>query len=237
MRSRFFCSLAAQRQAIRHCVPIGKIRRWIFLAAFCAIAVPGFADDRPLVTPDDLKMTEEPLAPGTAAIILYRQVDRNDDSEYAYENHFIRLKISKEEGRRYANIEIPYEKTRGSHIARMSARTIKPDGSFVELTDKPFDKTLLRSKGVKYMAKTFTLPDVQVGSVIEYSYLREEHDFGYTLVAENRQSSVHLSRKLSTNALILKRERYASLREFFQKVRTTDEEQILLHPANAAASN
>ena len=29
---------------------------------------------------------------------------------------------------------------------------------------------MVKAKGVKYMAKTFTLPDVKVGSVIEYVY-------------------------------------------------------------------
>jgi uncharacterized protein DUF3857 len=50
------------------------------------------------------------------------------------------------------------------------ARTIKPDGSIVEFDGKVYDKTIAKAKGLKYSAKTFTLADVQVGSIIEYFY-------------------------------------------------------------------
>src|SRR5439155_12977505 len=33
-----------------------------------------------------------------------------------------------------------------------------------------FDKLVVKAKGVKFQAKTFTLPDVHAGSIIEYSY-------------------------------------------------------------------
>jgi len=50
------------------------------------------------------------------------------------------------------------------------ARTIKPDGSSVNFEGKVLDKTIVKGRGVKYHAKTFTLPDVQVGGIIEYYY-------------------------------------------------------------------
>jgi len=80
------------------------------LAVLSATTVIGFAEDRPPITPDDLKMTAEPLAPGAAAIILYRQVDRDDNSHTGHENNFVRIKILTEEGRKHADVEIPYEK-------------------------------------------------------------------------------------------------------------------------------
>src|SRR5262249_19559801 len=40
-------------------------------------------------------------------------------------------------------------------------------------TGKAFEKTIVKAHGVRYLAKTFTLPDVQVGSIIEYRYKRE----------------------------------------------------------------
>ena len=42
--------------------------------------------------------------------------------------------------------------------------------TIVEFTGKAFDKTIVKARGVKYMAKTFTLPDVQVGCILEYYY-------------------------------------------------------------------
>jgi len=42
---------------------------------------------------------------------------------------------------------------------------------------KVYEQTLEKTKGVKYLAKTFTLPDVQVGSIIEYHYNVDLEDY------------------------------------------------------------
>src|SRR5258708_28839074 len=60
---------------------------------------------------------------------------------------------------------------------------------------------------------------------------------GYSLKAANQHHSVHISRQLHTDAMLLKPQDYSTLRDFFQKVRTTDEEQILLQPGAPTASN
>src|SRR5258708_7945243 len=52
------------------------------------------------ISPEELKMTSEPKAPGAPAIILYRQVDRDDsDVRRADDYTYIREKIFTEEGR------------------------------------------------------------------------------------------------------------------------------------------
>ena len=128
------------------------------------------AEAPPQITPAELSMTSEPLAPGAPAIILYRQVDRDDNTRTGHEDDFVRIKILKEEGRKYADVEIPFYKENGSNIVKIHGRTVRPDGSVANFEGKTFDKSIVKAKGVKYMAKTFTLPDVQVGSIIEYSY-------------------------------------------------------------------
>ncbi|HSS98826.1 MAG TPA: DUF3857 domain-containing protein [Terriglobales bacterium] len=120
-------------------------------------------------SPDELKMTSEPQAPGAPAIILFRQVDRDDNGHTTNEENYVRIKILTEEGRKYADVELEYYKE-SSSIGGIKARTIRPDGTIVNFDGKVFDKTIVKAKGVKYLAKTFTLPDVQVGSIIEYSY-------------------------------------------------------------------
>ena len=120
-------------------------------------------------SPEELKMTSEPLAAGAPAIILYRQVDRDDNGRTSHEDNYLRIKILTEEGRKYADIEIPFFKSSGD-VIHIKARTIRPDGSTVDFDGKAFDKAIVKAKGVKYLAKTFTLPEVQVGSIIEYSY-------------------------------------------------------------------
>src|SRR6266403_1448969 len=121
------------------------------------------------VSPDEIKMTSEPLAPGAPAIILYRQVDRDDNGYTSHEDDYFRIKILTEEGRKHADIEIPFLKG-SQNIVKVKARTIRPDGSIADFGGQVFEKYLVKGKGIKYLAKTFTLPDVQVGSIIEYSF-------------------------------------------------------------------
>src|SRR5216683_1130468 len=149
-----------------------RIGKWVvfglavwMLAAQEAKAGVGFQP----VSPDELKLTSEPQAPGAAAIILYRQVDRDDNGYTSHEDDYLRIKILTEEGRKYANVEIPFLKG-SQNIVKVKARTIRPDGSIADFGGQVFEKYLMKGKGVKYLAKTFTLPDVQVGSIIEYSY-------------------------------------------------------------------
>ena len=149
-----------------------KSARWaVVLLVFPALfSIRTIAADLPPVTPEELKMANEPLAPGAPAIILYRQVDRDDTGNTAHENNFVRIKILTDEGRKYADVEIPFLKENGNNIVGMKGRTIHPDGSVVNFDGNVFEKPIVKAKGLKYMAKTFTLPDVQAGSIIEYSY-------------------------------------------------------------------
>jgi hypothetical protein len=137
------------------------------------------------VVPQELTMTSEPQAPGAPAIILFRQVDRDDYGRTShggavlmgsqqsnadrFEDNYVRIKILTEAGRRYANVEIPLPKEIGI-IGGIKARTIQPDGSVVNFDGKVLDQTIFKRKGFQYLAKTFALSDVQVGSVIEYFY-------------------------------------------------------------------
>jgi len=139
------------------------------------------------VSPDELKMTSEPLAPGAPAIILYRQVDRDDNIHTPHEDNYFRIKILTEEGRKHANVEIEFSKA-FEDVVNMRARTIRPDGSIANFDGKVYEKELVKGRGVKYLAKTFTLPDVQVGSILEYSYtmdLQEHYIFDSHWILSN----------------------------------------------------
>lgn len=138
-------------------------------ALFLALSSPAWGVGFQPVSPDELKMTAEPKAPGAPAIILFREVNRDDRGLTAHEDVYYRIKILTEEGRKYADIEIPFFKDEGS-IVNLHARTIRPDGTIVEFSGRPFDKMIVKARGVKYMAKIFTLPDVQVGCILEYYY-------------------------------------------------------------------
>ncbi|MEJ0086751.1 MAG: DUF3857 domain-containing protein [Pseudomonadota bacterium] len=114
-------------------------------------------------------MKSEPQAPAAAAIYLYRQVDRDDAN--STESTYSRIKILTEEGRKYANVELPYVKG-VSRITGLEARVIRPDGSIADFDGTVYEKPIVKARGVKVMSKTFTLPGVEVGSIVEYRYRR-----------------------------------------------------------------
>ena len=121
------------------------------------------------ITPEELKMTGEPKAPGASAVILYRQVDRNDSSRAATEYNYVRIKVLTEEGRNQANVEIAFTKA-FENVSGIRARTIRPDGSIANFDGKVYEQTIEKTRGTKHLAKIFSLPDVQVGSIIEYHW-------------------------------------------------------------------
>ena len=135
---------------------------------YCPVEVLAGAGFQP-ISPEELKMTSEPLAPGAPAIILYRQVDHDDNGRTSHEDDYVRIKILTEEGRKYADVEIPFFKE-SEDVVAIRARTVKPDGSVVNFDGKIFERALVKGRSFRYLAKTFTLPDVEVGSIIEYFY-------------------------------------------------------------------
>src|SRR5262245_11777346 len=142
--------------------------RYVALAVCLVCCLPSFAqkEDWLPVTPADLELKEVPGNPGAPAIQLYYANYIND--MLATEFIYIRIKILNDGGKKYADVEIPAGI--GSTVDNLKARTIHPDGSIVEFTGKPFEKTILKGKGIKFLAKTFTFPDVTVGSIVEYKY-------------------------------------------------------------------
>jgi hypothetical protein len=129
----------------------------------------------PPISPDELKMTIEPKAPGAPAIILFREVDRDDNIHTPHEDNYYRIKILTEEGRKWGDVEIPVFS--GWDVANLRARTIRPDGSSAEFDGKVYDKTIEKFQGFKYRVKAFSLPDVQVGSIVEYKFAYYMHEY------------------------------------------------------------
>ncbi len=121
----------------------------------------------PQISPAELQMTSEPLAPGAPAVILQRRVDRND--ELAQQNDYVRIKVLTEAGRKYGDVQIPFY--RGViNIRNIQGRTIQPNGSISNFNGQVYERELVKGRGWRYLAKIFTLPDVQAGSIVEYSY-------------------------------------------------------------------
>ena len=69
------------------------------------------------ISTDELKMRGEMLAPGAPAVILFRQVDRDDNGKTSHEDNYLRIKILTEEGRKYGDVEIPVSSGAGKASA------------------------------------------------------------------------------------------------------------------------
>jgi hypothetical protein len=122
------------------------------------------------VTPQDLAIKEVPHDPGADAIQLYMSYYKDDDLKFI--SVYKRIKIlheARDPEKDRANVKIPIEP--GESLKELVARTIHPDQKIIDFTGKPFEKVLFKGRGVKYTVKTFTLPDVTVGSIIEYRYV------------------------------------------------------------------
>lgn len=89
--------------------------------------------------------------------------------------NYIRIKIFNEHGRdSHATIDIPFAGK--VHITDVAGRTIKPDGSILELKkDAVFERTIVKAGGLKVKAVSFAMPGVEPGDIIEYHY-REHRD-------------------------------------------------------------
>jgi hypothetical protein len=126
-----------------------------------------FGVDWPPIDPADLAMTSLPQQPGASAFILDHEETADDTNNF--HSVYMRIKILNETGRKYADVEIPYSR-RHFVVSEMSGRTVHPDGSVVPFEGKPFDKVITKEHGTQYHVIAFTLPDVQVGSVLDYRY-------------------------------------------------------------------
>jgi Domain of Unknown Function with PDB structure (DUF3857)/Domain of Unknown Function with PDB structure (DUF3858) len=139
-----------------------------FLLAAVTLSSPCLAHDPwPPIPPDELALKTNPAEPGAQAIILYREVER-DDVE-GYERRYYRLKIFTPEGAKYGDVAIPYNPA-FERVTDIEARTVRPDGSVAPFDGQVFEKEILKLKGLQRLEKTFSLADVQPGSILEYRY-------------------------------------------------------------------
>ena len=150
------------------------------IPGFCALLLV-IAAARPLrafddwlpITPEDQKITAE-SARGADAIILYHEEISDDNTRHHFV--YIRIKVLTEKGKSHADVEIPYDAANVG-ISDLRARTVAPDGTVTPFTGKAFDTTIIKGHGISVHAKNFTLPNVQVGSIIEWKYTEFWDDF------------------------------------------------------------
>ncbi len=125
---------------------------------------------------EELQMTSDPKAPGAAAV--YLEVKEVDDDTLHYQLYYERIKVLTEKGKELANIEVPYGG--GFKVEGITGRTIHSDGTIIPLSGKPEDLLFEKKGEEKVGRKVFTLPSVEVGSILEYEYQLRYDDNSYS---------------------------------------------------------
>lgn len=112
-------------------------------------------------------MTSDPKAPGSDAV--YLNLEERDNDPQHFRSYYARIKVLTEKGKEMATVEIPYIKGQ-LRVTDIAGRTIQPDGTIIPLSVKAEDLMLAKSGAQQFNKMEFTLPSVEVGSILEYRY-------------------------------------------------------------------
>ena len=145
----------------------------VLASAFFPLAKAAGEDWKP-INPADLALKEPVVQKEADAEVLFwearvvDEIQENIDSIYPRTviNHYLRIKIFNERGKdSQSKIDIPYPNN--VEIKDLAARTIKPDGSIIELQKKDFyERTIVKQGGQKLKAKSFAMAGVEPGCII-----------------------------------------------------------------------
>jgi hypothetical protein len=145
----------------------------LFLSSFTAVNA---GDEWKPVTPEELALKAPKVEKDADAEAIFWdvKVDDSSDSELALK-HYIRIKIFTERGReKYSKIDLLYIK--GSKVKDVAARVIKSDGTIIELRkEEIIERMIAKADGLKVKAKSFAVPNLEPGSILEYRW-REVYD-------------------------------------------------------------
>ena len=158
--------LAAGRRCLL--LPSSSIVFILVVGLISGTMVPALGkDDWEPIPPEELALQDDPLNPGAHAIILSLETFTNHEKHY--ETNYRRIKILTEKGKKYGNVEIPLVK-KTLRVKDLAARVVHPDGRAVAFVGEVYEKPVVKSKRLQVLVKTFSLPDVDVGSIVEYRF-------------------------------------------------------------------
>lgn len=164
----------ARRAMILRALPL------VLVASLCAAAPARAADWQP-VEAAQLALKTPKVQPDADAEALFWDVRVADEYDQTSAlgartvfDHYVRIKIFTERGRdAYATVDLSYES--GVQIHDVAARTIKTDGSIVELKKADlYERTIVKGNDTRVKAVSFAVPAIAPGAIIEYRW-REFH--------------------------------------------------------------
>src|SRR5262245_9073351 len=155
-----------------------------------------FAQQWKPIDPSHLELKAPVVEKEADAEVLLWEVYVNDSSPTTTDFiHFIRIKVFSDRGKEsQSKVDLPY--ITGVQIKDISGRTVKPDGSIIELKKESiFDRELLKYGRFKIKAKSFAMPGIEPGAIVEYRW-KEVHEGGtnYVKLYFQREIPVHAVR-------------------------------------------
>ena len=155
----------------------------LFLSFLLLVCLPTvFAGDEPWreITPAELQSKTPKVEADADAEAIFWEIRIDDSStDELSMKHYVRVKIFTERGReKYSKFDIPFVKGE-KKIKDIAARVIKADGTIIELTPKDiFEREIINANKVKIRAKSFAVPNIEPGVIVEYRYKEVIEDAG-----------------------------------------------------------
>jgi len=123
------------------------------------------------IEPAELALKSPAVEKDADAEVLFWEVKVDDSpSDELVRSHYVRLKIFTERGKEsQSRVDLPF--LNRTKIKDIAARTIKPDGTIVELKKEDvFERTIIKAGGLRLKAKSFAMPGIEPGVIIEYRW-------------------------------------------------------------------
>jgi hypothetical protein len=152
-----------------------KFRVVVWILAVVVSQHVAYGQDWRPVTPPELK-SEAAVEKTADAEALFWDVHIEQSESKTVLSHYIRIKIFTDHGvETQGRVDLPYAGR--NSIKDIHARTIQADGSAIELKpDAIFERSIVKSKKVKVQAKSFALPSVKPGVLIDYQWTEVMQD-------------------------------------------------------------
>ncbi len=146
----------------------------------------------------ELAMSTPRVSPDADAEALFWEITVWDSGDWnsvrSSITEYVRIKIFNERGRdSQSSVSIPYMDD--AKLEDVAARTIRPDGSVVEVKkDAFFDRTVAKGFGVKVRSRSFAFPSVEPGCIIEYQWTYAQYGHLTHYVRLNLQREIPVRR-------------------------------------------
>ena len=154
---------------------------WLLLAivnlCVAQTTLPEFGD----ITEADKKLTECPFDKEADAVVIFDEASADHNDQYnLITTRRIRLKILRQKGVRHGDIEIRYySKDDAEYITDIEAYTCNYNNGFADIK-KITSSSIYRQKvNERWSQVKIAMPEVKVGSIIEYKYTTTSKNYGY----------------------------------------------------------